>query len=137
MENNKSGKPISNSGSVPYQTSVVPIAEKFYELRKKNLLVERRHISEDETSTKLKNISELPFQAAALASMKDSEREEILKELQRYREGETSKMKMWEREVNIFKQTIKKKANKFEIILVEKEPKIFQRKILITFLFIS
>lgn len=127
--NNKTGKPISNSASVPYRTSIVSIAEKFYELRSKNLLTGRRRISEDEAYIKLKNFSELPFKASALASMKNDEKEEIYKELQRYREEETSKMKMWEKEVSLFKQTIKKKANKFEIVLVEKEPKIFQRNI--------
>lgn len=126
--NNKSGKPISNSGSVPYRTSIVTIAEKFYDLRRKNVMTGRRLLSSGEGSAKLKNFSELPFKAAALAAMKDIEREEIQKDLLKYREEEDSKMKMWDREVTLFKQTIKKKANKFEIILVEKEPKIFQRK---------
>ncbi len=129
MENNKLLKPISNADSTPYRTSIVTIAEQFYELKRKNSRLNFAGFSEG--SERLQTLSELSFKAGALAAIKESEREELQKNLNKYREEEANRVKMWEKEVSLFKESILKKKNKFRIMSSEKEPKILQSKYII------
>jgi len=123
---NQNKKPITNSGTNPYKTPIVSIAEQFSAVRKTST-IDLENLA-DEGLSKITKRKKLPFKPSALAKMKDQEILELKKSLQKYREEEASRYKMWEKDVTQFKQNIKKRTDKFAVALNENIPLVFKRK---------
>jgi len=127
-DSNKFGKPISNAGYVPYRTSIVTLAEKLARFGRKSTKISLKFLPEAEESPRLKNALDIPFTPAALAAMKEHEREELLKVIQKFREEMSNRFKIWDKAVKNFKQLLKKRADKYRIVLLDKEPEILRGK---------
>lgn len=128
-DKDKFGKPISNAGYIPYRTSIVSLAEKFSRIRKrKGSRISLRFLPDADESPKTKSTFELPFTPTALAAMKEHERQELRKDLRKFREEEASRFKTWDKAVKTFRQLLRKQADKYKIVLLDKEPEILRGK---------
>lgn len=128
--NNKSEKPISVGSYLPYRTSLVSVAENYNRLDKPaskiNLQFASGNMNTAQNEVNIRSISAIPFQATAFGEMDEKEKEQLLKDLQKYREEEKSRYKRWIKEIDNFKQLLKLRQSKFVVIDVDNEPLIFQ-----------
>jgi len=124
--NNKSEKPISVGSYLPYRTSLVSVAENYNRLDKPSSKINLQFASTNVNEVNLRSISAIPFKATAFGTMDEKEKEQLLKDLHKYREEEKSRYKRWKKEIDNFKQLLKLRQSKFVVIDVDNEPLIFQ-----------
>lgn len=124
--NNKSEKPISVGSYLPYRTSLVSVAENYNRLDKPSSKINLQFASANVNEVNLRSISAIPFKATAFGTMDEKEKEQLLKDLHKYREEEKSRYKRWKKEIDNFKQLLKLRQSKFVVIDVDNEPLIFQ-----------
>ena len=124
--NNKSEKPISVGSYLPYRTSLVSVAENYNRLDKPASKINLQANGNNNNQVNLRSVSAIPFQATALGTMNEQEKEQLLQDLQKYRADQMSRYRRWIKEVENFKQLLKLRQSKFVVIDVDNEPLVFQ-----------
>ncbi len=129
MDNDKKTLvPISMKEYLPSyrRTSLVTMAETYNKISRQNSKLDLHFLSEQQNNKILRNISVIPFKATAIGAMNKEERQQLFKDLQKYREEEQIRYLKWEKEVQQFKILIKQKESQFQIVNTRSEPKIFK-----------
>ena len=117
---NKSEKPISMGSYLPYRTTIASMAENYNRLNYASE-INLMNLYQSSHKSAFKHFSSIPFKATALANLSEQERALLLQELQTHREEETRKYKVWAKEVEKFKQTLKAQESRFVVIDVDNE----------------
>jgi len=129
MDNDKKTLvPISMKAYLPSyrRTSLVTMAETYNKISRQTSKIDLHFLSEHQNDQILRNISVIPFKATAIGAMNKEERQQLFKDLQKYREEEQLRYLKWEKEVKQFKILIKQKESQFQIVNTRSEPKIFK-----------
>lgn len=119
---NKSEKPISMGSYLPYRTTVASLAENYNRLNNPTSEINLMNLYKNSNKSAFKHFSSIPFKATALGNLSEEERGLLLQELQNHREEEAKKYKIWAKEVESFKQTLKVQESRFVVIDVDNDP---------------
>jgi len=118
---NKSEKPISMGSYLPYRTTIASMAENYNRLNNYTSEINLINLYQNSHKSSFKHFSSIPFKATALGNLSEEERSLLLQELQTHREQEAKKYKVWAKEVESFKQTLKTQESRFVVIDVDNE----------------